>query len=94
MTEDNSLKIAVLQTQMENIDTKVEAGFKALKEDNIRVEVSVKADILRLENALKEFITGTEKKFASKWVETAVSWATYTVIGLVISSLVYLVVKK
>ena len=96
MVKGNSqtTKIAVLQTQMSNIETKVLDGFKALKIDNERVEVSVKTDILRLENSLKEFITQSEKKFASKWVENAVSWAGYTIVGAVLLALIYLVVQK
>lgn len=91
---EQDTKIAVLQTQMKNIETQMQDGFKALKIDNTRVEESVKNDILRLENSLKEFIVNSEKKFADKWVENAVSWAGYTIVGVVLLALIYLVVQK
>ena len=33
-----------------------------------------------------------EGKFAGKWVERAMSWAIYTVMGIVLTALIYLVV--
>lgn len=90
---EQETKIAVLQNQMTNIENQVKDGFKALKIDNERVETSVKTDILRLEESLKEFITNSESKFASKWVENAMSYTIYTIIGVVLTSIVYLVIN-
>lgn len=92
--EPNEIKIVRLETQMKNIETQMQDGFKALKIDNERVEVSVKTDILRLENALKDFMNNSEKKFADKWVENVVSWVGYTIVGAVLLALIYVVVQK
>lgn len=39
-------------------------------------------------------LDGMENKFADKWVEKAVSWFVYTVVGTVVMALLYLVVQK
>ena len=66
---------------MQNIETKVDEGFKSLKDDNARVE-----------KLILDFMKTSENKFANKWVENAMSYAIYTVMGIVLSALIYLVV--
>lgn len=76
-------QIAVIKTQMENIEKKVEAGFLAQKEDT-----------KRLEGMFIEFMEKSETRFADKWVEKAVSWAGYFIIGTVLTALMALVVTN
>lgn len=68
---------------MENIEKQVEAGFLAQKENTER-----------LEKMLIEFIEKSETKFSAKWVEKAVSWTGYVVIGTVLAALMALVVTN
>jgi DNA helicase IV len=76
-------EIAVLQTQMENIEKKVDDGFKSLKGDNERIE-----------KIILDFMEKSEKKFADKWVEKAVSWAGYFIIAGVLTALMAVVLSS
>ncbi|MES2216678.1 MAG: hypothetical protein V4481_05295 [Patescibacteria group bacterium] len=62
-------RIIKLETQMNNIEKKVEDGFKASEK---RFD--------SLEDTMKKFIEKSDTKFASKWVEKVV-WGVCTVVG-------------
>lgn len=65
-------RLAILETNMKNIEQKVDDGFTSAKKDN--------DDLKKL---LSDFIEKSEKHFAAKWVETAM----WSGIGLVATTL-------
>ena len=67
--------------------TETEIEILKVQMENIekKVDEGFEAVIKRLD--------GMEDKFADKWVEKAMSWAIYTVMGAVLLALVYLVLK-
>jgi hypothetical protein len=67
MTEGE--RIIKLETQMDNIEKKVDDGFKATD-----------ARFDNMEKLVKDFIEKSESKFASKWVEK-VLWGAGAIIG-------------
>lgn len=83
MTETDGLKIVKLQTQMENIEEKVDEGFKDNKKTNERIE-----------KKLDDFILASEKKFAGMWVEQGVKWVLTLIIGSIIMATLALTIKK
>lgn len=62
-------RIVKLETQMNNIENKVDEGFKASEKQ-----------IEDVKNLLTNFIEKSEKKFASKWVEKAI-WSAASIVG-------------
>ena len=80
MTDSDPIKIAKLQEQMKNLDEKVESGFKDVREDISKLEVS-----------MKEFITKSEDRFAAKWVETGAKALVWVVLTAVITAILSLV---
>lgn len=83
MSDNNETKIAVLQTQMSNLEGQVKTGFKETKDD-----------IGELNRKFDAFITSAEGRFASKWVEDGLKWAISLILGAVILALVALVIKS
>ena len=82
MTQTDSNKIIRLQTQMENIEQKVDHGFADNKATNERIE-----------RKLEDFIAIADKKYANIWVEQGAKWALTLVIGAVIVALLSLTLK-
>lgn len=73
-------RIIKLETQMDNIEEKIEEGFKASEQRH--------HDLRKI---MTDFIDKSEDKFASKWVEKVlwgVAATMFTSIGLAILSLV------
>lgn len=68
---------------MKNLDEKVVEGFN-----------DVRADIVRLEESLKQFIGNSEGKFAAKWVEKVASGGIALVLTTVIFATLALIIQK
>lgn len=62
-------RIIKLETQMDNIEQKVDAGFRASEKRH--------EDLTKM---LSDFIEKSDRRFASKWVEKAV-WGASAVMG-------------
>lgn len=83
MTDSDSQKIIKLETQMEDIKSKVDTGFADNKDTNKRIE-----------DKLDKFIEAAETKFAHRWVEDSFKWGVGLVVSSVILALLALVIKK
>lgn len=83
MTGSEEVKIMRLQTQMENIEEKVDEGFKDNKKTNERIEKKI-----------DDFILASEKKFAGMWVEQGAKWVITLIIGSIIVATLALTIKK
>lgn len=68
---------------MKNLDEKVGEGFS-----------DVRADIVRLEESLKQFISNSEGKFAAKWVEKVASGGIALVLTTIVFAILALVIQK
>ncbi len=75
-------RLAALKVQVDNIEKKVDEGFKNAKEDNSE-----------LKKMITDFIEKSENRFASKWVENAIKWFIGLVMTMVLSAIIYLVIK-
>lgn len=81
MTEGE--RLTRLETQMDNIEEKVDAGFKASEQRH--------ADLKKI---MTDFIEKSEDRFASKWVEKAI-WGVCTIVFTsVIVAILSLIIKK
>jgi hypothetical protein len=78
---DNDTKIAVLQNQMNNVEKKVDEGFRDARDE--MVKLNTKLDL---------FIESAESKFASKWVETTLARINWIIIIAIIGAILSLVV--
>jgi predicted nucleic acid-binding Zn-ribbon protein len=75
-------RIIKLETQMDNIENKVDEGFDRLEKSQNE-----------LKETLKNFIEKSDGKFASKWVEKA-AWSVASVIIIaVLGAVIALVIK-
>ncbi len=83
MTSSDTQKIIRLETQMEDIKTKVDSGFS----DN-------KATNKRIEDKLDAFISASETRFAHRWVEDGFKWGVGIILSTVLVALLALVIKK
>lgn len=81
--EDQNIKIAVLQSQMNNLEKKVDEGFLVNEK---RFDV--------IEKMMKEFIDTSDGRYASKLVEKVV-WSAMGVVGgaLLLAALSKLIIK-
>ena len=83
MSEPDINKIIRLEEQMKNLDEKVVEGFN-----------DVRADIVRLEESLKQFISSSESKFADKWVEKVVGGGVALVLTSIVFAILALIIQK
>ncbi len=83
MTDQDALKIVRLETQMTNIEEKVDSGFDENKQATTRIEKKI-----------DDFIIASEKKFAGIWVEQGAKWVLTLIVGSIIVAMLALVVKK
>lgn len=81
MTEGE--RIIKLETQMDNIENKVDRGFEAVGKS--QAELNIKLD---------NFIEKSENRFASKWVEKAV-WGCAAIIltAVILAGLSIILIK-
>jgi len=71
---------------MKSSETEIEVLKIQMQNIEKKVDDGFEAVIKRLDEM--------ENKFAGKWVEKAMSWAIYTIIGTVLVSLLYVVIQK
>ena len=72
----------------ENLETRI-----ALQEQQTKTIMDKLDNIIERFEKFEEKLDRALDKKADKWVETAVSWAGYTIVGAVLLALVYLVIK-
>ena len=86
MTDSAEVKLALL----ENNQKIIMEQFRQFDENNTKAH----EQMLDIFTKLEEKIDKALEKKADVWVEKAVSWAAYTIIGIVLIALVYLVIQK
>lgn len=76
-------EIAILQTNMANVEKKVDEGFAALKADNAETK-----------QIILDFIKKSEDKYAGKWVETVFRMVGYMFLTAIVGGIIYIIFKN
>lgn len=76
---EEKTEIALIKQSMLNLEKK----FDSFSEDNLEAHKEI-----------KEMVEKAMESKAGKWVEDAIRWFIYLVMGIVLSALIYLVVKN
>ena len=83
------VNMAKVETKMENIETKLDQHCKEQRQDFDKMHDNQKEFTDKIESMFTEAMKGK----ANKWVETAIRWFLYTVAGLAVSGMSYLIVR-
>lgn len=76
------VKIGILETKMNNVNDRLD-----------KIDTKIDDRFKSLENKIDKFTSYSEERFASKWVENAIRWLMYTIMGVLVTSLLALVVR-
>lgn len=92
-------RLKALEVTQQNVMDKLEESIKDNKESHILMMSAIDKLDKKLDQALdkkadKESVDKIEVGKANLWVETAFTYMLYTVGGILLTSLIYLVIKK
>ena len=95
-SEETKLRLQALELTQKNMMDKIEESQVANDKAHVAIMDSMREFHLSTNASIKDMTdkldSALEKK-ADVWVEKAISWAIYLIVGIILTAIIYLVIK-